>query len=323
MKTRHALTLVELLVVVAIIGMLVALLMPAVQSARESARRLTCGNNLKQMGIAMQQHIASQEHLPTGGWGDGWEGEPGRGYGIQQPGGWIYNLLSYMDSAILRDRAYDTVRRSAALAFFNCPTRRTGVVYENLQSGQGMAKSDYGANTVSGAQAFWSPACASYGNMMSVQGPGACGPPSGPPSYPTESVVNATADAARTTAAMVGVVFRLSTVRPAAIRDGLSNTYFGAEKAVGIDFYQSGQDTGDRVDNVYRGGTNLVANGQPNRDPQSSYAGGAYFGSAHVDSFNALFCDGSVRSIPYTITLTLHQNLCNRKDGQTTDLSGL
>ena len=63
---RYAFTLIELLVVIAIIGVLVALLLPALQAARESARRTSCTNNLRQLGISLVNYDSNRRRLPIG-----------------------------------------------------------------------------------------------------------------------------------------------------------------------------------------------------------------------------------------------------------------
>ncbi len=147
---RSGFTLVELLVVITIIGILIGMLLPAVNAARESARNIQCRNNLKQMGDAILAHEQVQGYFPTGGWGYGWVGDPDRGYGTQQPGGWIYNILPHTEMNALHDQQFtggisgktnpgqptSTQKPQAILAmvatplpFANCPTRRRNVVY--------------------------------------------------------------------------------------------------------------------------------------------------------------------------------------------------
>ncbi len=137
-NSRTAFTLVELLVVITIIGILIALLLPAVQAAREAARRLQCANNLKQLSLAAHSHLDAQGHLPTGGWGHKWVGDPDRGFGSNQPGGWVYNILPYIEQETLhglgaggtavqkRDAAETLIR--TPLAIKNCPSRRRSIL---------------------------------------------------------------------------------------------------------------------------------------------------------------------------------------------------
>ena len=85
---RRGMTLIELLVVIGIIGVLVALLLPAVQMARGAARRVQCANNMKQMGLALANYESIHKRLPPGYVSayDGSGNDTGPGWGWWRPG---------------------------------------------------------------------------------------------------------------------------------------------------------------------------------------------------------------------------------------------
>ena len=141
-KVSHGFTLVELLVVITIIAVLIALLLPAVQAAREAARRVQCKNNIKQLALGCLQHETAIKRLPTGGWGWVWTGDPDLGTDRHQPGGWIYNVLPYIEQQALHDMgaglgtaakaAAAGQRIAVALPVLYCPTRGPAVAYNML-----------------------------------------------------------------------------------------------------------------------------------------------------------------------------------------------
>src|SRR5262245_57451163 len=145
-------TLVELLVVIAIIGVLVALLLPAVQAAREAARRTQCSNQLRQLALAFHNHHGAHQHLPTGGWHFAWLGYPDYGYGKDQPGGWMYNILPFIEQQAIRDigrgatgaaaKAATAKRVQSPFEGMTCPSRRRANVYPFLPSPTTYALSD-------------------------------------------------------------------------------------------------------------------------------------------------------------------------------------
>lgn len=314
---RRAFTLLELLVVLTIISLLIQLMLPVVQAAREAARRKSCENNLRQLGLAVQQHEISQRAFPSGGWGWMWAGDASKGFGIHQPGGWGYNILPYLEEQELHDmnRGLPSGPKREAtakmvitpLAVFTCTTRRDVLPYPLWSRvrdygtfGQGAGKTDYAINR---------------GDFYIFAGPG----PKNEQDTTYEWV-----DLRKLT----GIAYCRSTVRTQQVTDGMSKTYLIGEKHLSYPNYETGKEDGDDsslyhgddLDNARHTGTAGEDGGGLPPAPDGNTENSLAFGSAHNVVWNAVFCDGSVHAMSFEIDETVHRRLGNRKDGKTGDV---
>lgn len=329
--SRLAFTLLELLVVIAIIGILIGLVLHSVQAARETARCAQCANNLKQLALGCELHASAQKHYPTGGWGWAWIGDPDRGFGQNQSGGWAFNILPYIEETTIHDlgRSLSDASKSAALrtmvgtplALFTCPSRRLPRAYPDqfhiyVNAGKPFigAKTDYA------------------GNMGSVEKPE---DQKGPASLDDARTWNSGTDAQKQWIAtrLNGIFFERSLIAPSDVLDGTSHTYLVGEKFLDSDQYKTGVDWGDDQ-NLYVGfDKDIVRSAHQNFAPDSDAPCAAAncdrsdlsghtkvynyfwrFGSAHPVGFNMAFCDGSVRLVEYSIDPLVHAANGNRAD---------
>jgi prepilin-type N-terminal cleavage/methylation domain-containing protein/prepilin-type processing-associated H-X9-DG protein len=318
---RTGFTLVELLVVITIIGILMSLLLPAVQSTREAARRTQCSNHLKQIGLGSISHASQQGHYPSSGWGWGWVGDPDRGFGLNQPGGWIYNLLPYIEQSALHDlgagksaaqKMADAATVTATpINIMNCPTRRRAITYrEGTHAGfnavnanvvPAHARSDYAINSGHTPSAYYGPNSYAEGDN---------------PAYGW-AYADPTADK--------GLSFQHLLIKPDMVKDGTTNTVLVAEKYLTPTNYDNGQDGADNL-SMYQGyDWDVCRWGNVDNLPRQDRIGDLSwfaFGSAHNGGCQFVFCDGSVRVINYSIDGATYHRLCNRKDGEVIDFAG-
>ncbi len=317
---REAFTLIELLVVIAIIAVLIGLLLPAVQKVREAANRMACTNNLKQIGLGFHNHHDVHGYFPSGGWGWRWSGDPDRGFGKDQPGGWVFTILPFVEQDNLHKRgagAPPAVKRAEVravvetpLKLFNCPTRRAAITYAhpgpprpyfNFDRPQAAGRTDYAATA--GNLPFSSTRADSRRSWDD-------GPPdfAGAANYEWWALNHN------------GVCQQRSQVRIAEITDGTGNTYLVGEKSMNPDHYATGLDPGDDQhmyvgydEDTLRWTSQVVAH--PAQDRPGIVASRYGFGSAHPGVFNMVFGDGSVRGVRYTIDRETHRALGGRNDG--------
>lgn len=279
---RVGFTLVELLVVIAIIGVLVGLLLPAVQSAREAARRMQCSNNLKQLGLAVHNYESTYRRLPSGWVASTLYGEPGWG--------WAAALLPFMEGSNIANRIdsrfpiddtmHDSVRVTNVPSFI-CPSDIGDTIFEiAADSGVGNA-----LNVDAGQKLFR----IAKGNYTGVFG--------------TFELEDAPYSGD-------GMFFGNSRIKFRDVLDGLSNTLMISEHGsrlggtVWHGYIPEAAEAAARIVGVADHGPN---------DPIGHFED---FSSFHTAGVNAVNADGSVRLMPNSIDLRVYQALATRSGGE-------
>lgn len=331
MNRRSAFTLVELLVVISIIGVLISLLLPAVQAAREAARRTQCKNNLKQIALALQNYHDVNNHLPPG-----YRFMPNST--TDTIGGLTISILPYIEGQNISNRV------DVGTPWFNFPAEiaRTRIeVYDCPSDVFADNPNHYALLEGFGLPIGATTANSSYGHSVGYD----------------DAVCFSSGFRPKRARPETGVFYVHSRVMLVEITDGTSNTFAIGEAASGYDMCHGVGCNGPKLDRkathswvisgtnkehfyslgiVYGG--SLASTVEPMNkeiatdsyyqsvsgpfDCRPSWVGGPHwvtnFRSFHSNGAGFAFCDGSVRFLNEKIDMTAYRNLSAMRDGNST-----
>ena len=304
--SRRAFTLVELLVVIAIIGTLVGLLLPAVQSAREAARRTQCTNNLKQTGVALQNFHDARKTLPEGWLCDPASNPPNNHHAEEGVGwGWASRILPYMEENALSNIIVTTGSISAAsatvretvISVFLCPSDAgAGKPTFNPGAATDSANDHEHPDQVPGGTTY---ARTNYVGMFGSNGWEEEGSPSDPDYEPAEPYDGN------------GMFFANSRMPFRHVADGLSKTIMVGERDSRIGGSLWIGMVAELAEPIGR----VVAHGHhaPNGTPAEQHFGD--LSSRHTGGAQVVFADGHCEFIAENVDLTVFQRMCTRNEG--------
>jgi prepilin-type N-terminal cleavage/methylation domain-containing protein len=336
---KSGFTLVELLVVIAIIGILIALLLPAIQAAREAARRTQCINNLKQIGLAVQNHTSALGHFPTGGttpWVrlEEYVNTPA----FRTAMSWGFQILPYREDEIIHQKmhdkpnalgwkAVDQIRQTPVPMYF-CPSRRKPTQWSNpahTETPESYWLIDYAAVTPGKADQP-ERTTLNPGDFYGWHPQNKCRTTLETCVYTMPKSVEFHGIIVRTDFTLdgPGSAGNTSPTTFARIADGTSKTLMIAEKRVPPFSYEAGGHWADDCgwgdgwdgDVIRAGWYPIGPDVTIEQSGLTSHDYGYCLGSAHSFGVHGLFGDGSVRGISYDVSRVTLNRLANRDDGE-------
>jgi prepilin-type N-terminal cleavage/methylation domain-containing protein/prepilin-type processing-associated H-X9-DG protein len=317
-------TLVELLVVIAIIGVLVALLLPAIQAARESARRTTCSNNLKQLGLALNEHASVKKAYP-----------PGQKVTCTNcdPWAWSAMILPFMEQAEIfgllnftrqpNDPLFSVAMTGRVINTYLCPT--TGGQLDPSRDDSAHIVNFYNQTATKAGTGM---ACSDYGGIEGPHDNDATTPVLNPA---TGKVYDANMGVLLT--ATANVISTAQMIRPKDITDGLTYTMIVGEMA-GRGF--NAKSSKLKLSGTWADGFNIAnlklqfsappgpptfgAGSLPNSTAYSNWC--PAFASDELISYHSgggqvLMCDGSVHFMGSDVSQVILWSMCSRKGNET------
>jgi prepilin-type processing-associated H-X9-DG protein len=306
---KYGITLVELIIVVACLGALIAIALPAVNSSRTAARGMECQSRMRQVCLGAIHHESAQGFFPSGGWGTAWIGLKDRGFGRNQPGSWLFSLLDFTEYQNLRQLSPSSTSPltqeetnsylTSPVPLFSCPDRslpeinraNNRLVYRYATSVLSTARSDF---------------CVNSGPETLENGPG-----------PID--LDVSSYRWLPTRSAYGLAHLRSQVRASEVSDGLSNVFYCGEKWAPLVI--SGDELG--YDQTWAAAdcqdVRRSTEEPPRRDgsPDGTFL---IFGSSHPSGCNFSFADGATRVISLSVHPDVFRALGDRRDGKSLNL---
>lgn len=304
---RSGFTLTEMLVVIAIIGTLIALLLPAVQFVRETSRKTSCANNLRQIGAAFHQHDNQWEAFANAGahWTEpramAANGTPQNFK--QQTWGWGYQILPFLEYGNVYNNPNDQEVAAAIIKPYFCASRRKPEAIISPKADHNLLPStlrgqiDYAGNGGPGGKGGYQfNDSRTYANNSNYD--------------PQFGTIIPYHDRNR-----VGL---------GTLKDGATSTILIGER--NWNRLLAGTAQSDQDDGYFNGwdwDSIRWAYAVPAPDRRNTTTSDKRFGSSHAGGVNFLFCDGGVRMVHYHISLPVFQQLADRRDGVSPNTAGL